>query len=60
MGTRGLFPGGKVLPRNDADQSFSSNAEAKNEQELYLLSPWGLHGIAGQLYFTFTSLLQVK
>jgi hypothetical protein len=54
MVTGGLSPGGKARPGRDADHSPPSNAEVKNEQELYLLSPhappWR---VAGQLYFFF-------
>jgi hypothetical protein len=45
MGTRGLFPGGKVQPGCDADHSPPSSAEVKYEWELYLLSPMCLHGM---------------
>jgi hypothetical protein len=38
MGTGGPFPGGKARPSRDADHSFPSSAEVKNEYELYLLS----------------------
>jgi hypothetical protein len=48
---RGPFPGVKVWPGRDADHSLQSSAEVKNESELYLLSPWCLHGIAGHFYF---------
>jgi hypothetical protein len=42
MGTRGIFPGGKVRPGRDADHSPPSSAEVENEYELYLLSPQAL------------------
>jgi hypothetical protein len=52
MGTAVPLPRGKVWPWHDADYSFPSSVEAKNEQKLYLLSPqmppW--HA-AGPLYF---------
>jgi hypothetical protein len=37
-GYRGSFPGSKAQPWRDADHSPPSNAEVKNEAELYLLS----------------------
>jgi hypothetical protein len=37
--TGGSFPGGKAWPGRDADHSSPSSAEAKKEEELYLLSP---------------------
>jgi hypothetical protein len=48
---QGIFSRGKLRPGRDADHSFASNAEAKNEKELYLLSPLTLIlRLAGQLY----------
>jgi len=49
MGTGGPFPGGKARPGRDTDHSPPSSVEVVNEWELYLLSPWYLHGAAGQL-----------
>ena len=34
-----VFPGGKVLPKREADPSPPSSAEVKNRVELYLYSP---------------------
>jgi hypothetical protein len=55
MGSGGSFPGGKARPGRDADQSTPSNAEVKNEQELYLLfahaPPWRV--VAGSLYLFY-------
>jgi hypothetical protein len=45
MGTGGPFPGAKARPGRDADHSPPSSTEVENEQELYLLSPKGLHGV---------------
>jgi hypothetical protein len=50
---RGSFPMAKARAGRNADQSPPSSAEVKNEKELYFLPPWGLHDIAGRLYFTF-------
>jgi hypothetical protein len=56
MGTGGPFPRSKARPERDADHSLTSNAEVKNENELYLLSllapPWH---VVGQLYILFGS-----
>jgi hypothetical protein len=50
MGTGGPFPGVRTRPGRDVDRSPPSNAEVKNELELYLLSPqappWRVSGTA--------------
>jgi hypothetical protein len=45
MGTGGPIPGGKPRPGRDTVHLSPSNAEIKNEQELYLLSPIRTHGV---------------
>jgi hypothetical protein len=61
MGTEGPFPGGKARPGRDADHSPPSNAEVKNEQELYLLfphaPPWR---VARSLYLLYESVNTIK
>jgi hypothetical protein len=43
--------GGEARPERDADHSPPSSAEVKNKYDIYFLSPWRLHGVAGQLLF---------
>jgi hypothetical protein len=45
MGTGDPFPGSKAWPRRDADHFPPSNAEVKNEYELYSSPLKHLHGM---------------
>jgi hypothetical protein len=45
MGTEGPYHGSKAQPVCDTDHPPPSSTEVKNELELYLLSPKGLHGM---------------
>jgi hypothetical protein len=54
VGTGSSFPGSKARPGRDADHSSPSNAEVKNEQELYSSPTWRLHGGSGAALLPFT------
>jgi hypothetical protein len=57
MSTRAPFPGGISRPGRDPDNTPTSNAEVKNEEKLYLLSPWLLRSKAIHIYFYNTLIM---
>jgi hypothetical protein len=45
--------GSDAQPASFPDHSTPYNAEVKDEQQLYFLSPFSPDGVAGELYLTF-------
>jgi hypothetical protein len=54
-GYRGSCPWGKARPGRDADHSPHLVPRSRMSRSYISSPPWRLHGVAGHLYFLYTS-----